>query len=247
MFFSRVACRATSRRALFHHHHNLPLNLTTTSSSSLPRVHVHHHRGFSLISIHTAFPASLLRLQQRPASTLLECSKSQDDTDPDDQVLVSDEGLIHPRLSKEWPCQCIPSLDYPCALHSYAESYAVSNGPTFMPNTFTMQEFARMALDQYLESHDDGGRSLSEPVIYSVRKGRAPTTWHSRPIADSQLFSPLGTPIPAALTLLRMDISRFSLQPSNPVSVKGTRGITPHHHSGIGIGIGRMANQGSYA
>ena len=47
---------------------------------------------------------------------------------------------------------------------------AVSNGATFMPNTFTMQELARMSLDEHLENLE-GGRALVEPVIYSVRKG----------------------------------------------------------------------------
>ena len=40
-----------------------------------------------------------------------------------------------------------------------------------MPNTFTMQELARMSLDEHHENLE-GGRSFSEPVIYSVKKGR---------------------------------------------------------------------------
>ena len=48
----------------------------------------------------------------------------------------------------------------------------VSNGATFMPNTFTMQEFVRMSLDEHLENLE-GGESLGEPVIYTVRKGCA--------------------------------------------------------------------------
>ena len=47
---------------------------------------------------------------------------------------------------------------------------AVSNGATFMPNTFTMQELVRMSLDEHLENIE-GGKSLGEPVIYSVKKG----------------------------------------------------------------------------
>lgn len=49
---------------------------------------------------------------------------------------------------------------------------AVSNGAIFMPNTFTMQELVRMSLDEHLEDLE-GGESLGEPVIYSVRKGCA--------------------------------------------------------------------------
>ena len=47
----------------------------------------------------------------------------------------------------------------------------VSSGATFMPNTFTMQEFARMSLDEHLEDLECG-RSFREPVILAVRKGR---------------------------------------------------------------------------
>jgi len=47
----------------------------------------------------------------------------------------------------------------------------VSNVGTFMPNTFTMQELARMSLDEHLENLESG-RSFGEPVVYSVRKGR---------------------------------------------------------------------------
>lgn len=53
---------------------------------------------------------------------------------------------------------------------------AVSNGATFMPNTFTMQELARMSLDEHLENLE-GGRALVEPVIYSVRKGMYNLAW----------------------------------------------------------------------
>ena len=47
----------------------------------------------------------------------------------------------------------------------------VSSRATFMPNTFKMQEFARMSLDEHLEDLE-GGRSFREPVILAVRKGR---------------------------------------------------------------------------
>lgn len=47
---------------------------------------------------------------------------------------------------------------------------AVSNGATFMPDTFTMQEFVRISLDEHLENIKDG-KSITEPVIYSVKKG----------------------------------------------------------------------------
>ncbi len=45
-----------------------------------------------------------------------------------------------------------------------------------MPNTFTMQELARMSLDEHLENLESG-RSFGEPVVYSVRKGRPELAW----------------------------------------------------------------------
>ena len=65
---------------------------------------------------------------------------------------------------------CLVSVRFELSgFHSDLEA-AVSNGATFMPNTFTMQELARMSLDEFFENLE-GGRSFGEPVIYSVRKG----------------------------------------------------------------------------
>ncbi|KAL2051952.1 hypothetical protein ABVK25_007867 [Lepraria finkii] len=172
----RIACRAVSRRVAFH--------------SPTVRLHGLHgyHRRFSLISIHSSFPASLLRLQRQPESTLLDHNKTREDTNSDDRVLVSDDGLVYPQLSMKLP---------------------FSNGATFMPNTFTMQEFVRISLDEHLENIKDG-KSITEPVIYSVKKG---------------------TPIPSALTLLRMSVSQFSLQPSSPVSLKALNSLLDDFYS----------------
>ena len=62
------------------------------------------HRRFSLISIHSSFPASLFRLEQQPKSGLFDYSKSQTDVSPEDGVLISDDGLVYPRLSVKLPC-----------------------------------------------------------------------------------------------------------------------------------------------
>jgi len=64
-----------------------------------------YHRRFSLISIHTTFPASLLRLQQQRESTLFEYSKRREDMNLDDGLLVSEDGMVYPRISMELPCQ----------------------------------------------------------------------------------------------------------------------------------------------
>ena len=72
--------------------------------------------------------------------------------------------------------------NYPVSVHCELPSVpsdvtaTVSNGATFMPNTFTMQELARMSLDEHLENLEGGG-ALVEPVIYSVRKGMHNLAW----------------------------------------------------------------------
>ena len=69
----------------------------------------------------------------------------------------------------QWSCLVSVHSEF-SGFHSDIEA-AVSNGATFMPNTFTMQEFARTSLDEHFENFEDRA-SFGEPVIYSVRKGR---------------------------------------------------------------------------
>ncbi len=90
----RIARRTVSRRGTFHS--------PTVSLHGLHR----YHRRLSLISTHSFFPASLLRLQLQPESTLLEYDKSREDINSDNRVLVSKDGLVHPWSSMELPCEC---------------------------------------------------------------------------------------------------------------------------------------------
>ena len=103
----------------------------------------------------------------------------------------------------------------PYFLHRDIE-IAVSNGATMMPNTFAMQESVRMSLDEHLENLESG-RSSAEPIIYYVKKGRPNLA------RFAQSLTLPGTPIPSALTLLRAESARFSLQASSPVTLTGTR------------------------
>ena len=94
----------------------------------------------------------------------VKCRKSREDTNPDDKCLSLTMDWSIPSCQWNLPCQSTLST-----LHSDVEA-AVSNGATFMPKTFTMQELTRMSLDEYFESLE-GSVSPGEPVIYSVRKG----------------------------------------------------------------------------
>ena len=49
----------------------------------------------------------------------------------------------------------------------------MSNGAVFMPNTFWMQEFARLYFDQYYCDLLDEGKQIEEPHIYTVAKGKS--------------------------------------------------------------------------
>ncbi|EFW14987.1 hypothetical protein D8B26_000377 [Coccidioides posadasii str. Silveira] len=73
----------------------------------------------------------------------------------------------------------------------------VSNGALFMPNTHFMQEITRRSFDNYLDGVDSG-KPTAEPHYLCI---------------------PQGTSIPNVLTLFREQASRFSLQPSYPMTL----------------------------
>ncbi|OAL72556.1 hypothetical protein A7D00_3558 [Trichophyton violaceum] len=73
----------------------------------------------------------------------------------------------------------------------------VSNGALFTPNTHLMQELTRRSFDNYLDAVDNG-QPTAEPHYLSI---------------------PKGTPVPDSLTLFRERASRFTLQPSYPISL----------------------------
>lgn len=73
----------------------------------------------------------------------------------------------------------------------------VSNGSLFMPNTPFMQEITRRSYDNYLDAVDNG-QPTAQPHYLEI---------------------PKETPIPKSLTLFRERASRFSLQPSYPMSL----------------------------
>ncbi|KAL2859977.1 uncharacterized protein BJX67DRAFT_335529 [Aspergillus lucknowensis] len=74
----------------------------------------------------------------------------------------------------------------------------VSNGALFMPNTHFMQEITRRAFDNYLDAIDNG-QPVACPLYLSISKGTA---------------------IPKTLTLYRERDSRFTLQPSYPMTLQ---------------------------
>lgn len=61
-------------------------------------------RKFSIISVHTSFPATLYRFQPQRSSGLFDYQ--QDGADYEDALKVSNDGLIYPRVSHDHPCQC---------------------------------------------------------------------------------------------------------------------------------------------
>ncbi|KAL8926242.1 MAG: hypothetical protein Q9172_001884 [Xanthocarpia lactea] len=110
-------------------------------------------RKFSLISVHTKFPASLYRFQVERKSALFEYKHGGDDVV--DALKIAADGLVYPRIS---------SNDIP-----------PSNGAVFMPNTFGMQEMMRMEFDYYMDDLKDGQSEL-DTTILRIHKGTV-TPW----------------------------------------------------------------------
>lgn len=65
-------------------------------------------RPFSVIAIQSSFPASLLRYNSRPRSSLFDYNKrhEREDEPIDDGVEVSENGLVCPAVSNRLPCLC---------------------------------------------------------------------------------------------------------------------------------------------
>ncbi|KAK4139011.1 hypothetical protein BT67DRAFT_438320 [Trichocladium antarcticum] len=126
------------------------------------------------------FPATMHYYSPHRLSSLFDCSEkaSRPDDLRDEAVSVADDGLVYPRVGTPSPHD--PTL-------------TVSNGAVFMPNTFWMQELARLYYDQYYADLVDEGKQVEAPYIYTVAKG---------------------TPVPSRLILVHELKERFSLQPS---------------------------------
>ncbi|KAF2245107.1 hypothetical protein BU26DRAFT_76960 [Trematosphaeria pertusa] len=109
-------------------------------------------RDFSLISIHSSFPASLLRLNAGAKSNLFDYQDqaSIEYQSPRDGVRISERGVIYPAVFTNLP--------------------SVSNGAALMPNTFMMQEIIRTAVDQYVDDQENG-ISVERPVVFTIPKG----------------------------------------------------------------------------
>ncbi|PLB47326.1 hypothetical protein P170DRAFT_439017 [Aspergillus steynii IBT 23096] len=102
--------------------------------------------NFSLVSVHSTFPATLYRLQFKRESQLYDKKQQQGDSEVDDAVNVSQDGLIYPEVSE-----------------------SISNGALFMPNTFFMQELTRMSFDYYLDNLADSQPS-ADPHLLCIPK-----------------------------------------------------------------------------
>lgn len=125
------------------------------------------HPRSKVLSADSKPPISLCTLSQQVCS--IRSTISKDDSHPSLGIQLPDDLVLIHEQTDHYSLQAA-NLEMG-GLHSNMEA-AVSNGATFMPNTFTMQEFIRMSLDEHLEKIE-GGKFSSEPVIYSVRKGWA--------------------------------------------------------------------------
>lgn len=86
-----------------------------------PKSNSSSRRKYSIISVHTSFPASLYRFQPRRNSGLFDYKQDSDDIE--DGLKVSADGLVYPRVSKDVPCRC-------CLLFCRRPTSDVSQSPT---------------------------------------------------------------------------------------------------------------------
>ena len=61
-------------------------------------------RQFSVISINSSFPTSLLRYNSQQRSNLFDHKNQGSDDVADDAVTVSSDGLVYPAVTKNMPC-----------------------------------------------------------------------------------------------------------------------------------------------
>jgi hypothetical protein len=123
-----------------------------------------NRRNLSLISVHSAFPATLYRFQLQRESKLYDTNLGQDDGEVEDAVEVSKDGLVCPGITDAGAQVSFPHL------HSLLRFNIVSNGALFMPNTHFMQELTRMSYDYYMDSVQDDQPSV-EPYYICIPKG----------------------------------------------------------------------------
>ncbi|KAA8645050.1 uncharacterized protein ATNIH1004_009261 [Aspergillus tanneri] len=88
------------------------------------------------------------RFQMQPKSQLFDFEKQQGRY-VRDSLVVSEGGLVFPKLSGSFP---------------------YSNGPVFRPNTCLMQELLRTDYDRY-DEEVEGGYSPADPQVVSIKKG----------------------------------------------------------------------------
>ncbi|KAL1964769.1 hypothetical protein VTN77DRAFT_6636 [Rasamsonia byssochlamydoides] len=98
-------------------------------------------RNFSILSVHTTFPATLYKFQlQRESQRYDRCLRDYN-SDYSDGVEIAKNGLVCPGVTSSG-----------------------SNGARFSPNTAIFQQLARMHHEYYLEFIKNSGKDSGEPV-----------------------------------------------------------------------------------
>ncbi|KAF2470849.1 uncharacterized protein BDR25DRAFT_261103 [Lindgomyces ingoldianus] len=108
-----------------------------------------HQRGYSVISTHSSFPATLLRLNAGSAFNPFWFERQANEPSINDPLEQSTEN--HENADAWTNCLALDRA-------------------TLMPNTFMMQEIIRMAADNYFENKENG-MSIERPFIFTVPKG----------------------------------------------------------------------------
>jgi hypothetical protein len=129
-----------------------------------------NRRNFSLISVHSNFPATLYRFQLSRESQLYDQKLQQEDSEVRDAVNISQDGLVYPEVYD----YC--ALAFPPSSHTTAHAVASLERCAFMPNTYILQELTRMSFDYYLDNQAD---SLPSAVPHFLRIPKGEYPWAS--------------------------------------------------------------------
>lgn len=81
---------------------------------------VRNSRSFSLLSVHTSFPATLYRFQLKRESQLYDMKLQQEENEADDAVNIAQDGLIYPGVSDSGESD-LPFLLFAFGSHHYRQ------------------------------------------------------------------------------------------------------------------------------
>ncbi|KAG6216906.1 hypothetical protein E4U34_004842 [Claviceps purpurea] len=118
-------------------------------SQSLRLPHSIFRRHFSVRAIYSSFPATLHYSSPSRTSAMYDYEEADSRLDGSlgEAVKIHEDGLVYPT----------------------SKTTMSSNGVTFYPNTFLLQEVVRQHFDYYLECKEEG-KQAEKPFVFTIFK-----------------------------------------------------------------------------